>query len=110
MPEGRPSMEALKRSLDSPRAWEAAPAGLWAWVLQRVSAVLVVVLVGVHLWMPWSRPLRLTLLATVILHAVLGIRVIILDFARSVRIQKVLLVVLVGLGAVLLALLAYILP
>lgn len=103
-------MEALRRSLDSPRAWEAAPAGLWAWVLQRLSAVLVLVLVGMHLWFPWNRPLRLTLLATVILHAVLGVRVIILDLAPSVRIQKTLLAVLVALGAILFASLAYVLP
>ena len=85
--------------------------GTWPWLLQRVTAVLIFIFLGAHLWVlhfaelgkeinfervterlqsPWFIFLDLTLLALVIYHALYGIRAIIIDFGIGVRAQSVL--------------------
>lgn len=57
-----------------------AHVGMWAWLLQRVSAVFVVVLLILHLSFTYKPAIQFLLLLAVTLHASLGLRVILLDF------------------------------
>jgi succinate dehydrogenase cytochrome b556 subunit len=75
-------------------------AGAWGWLAQRLTAALILVLLGIHFWVlhfsvigeritfervgdrlasPWFIALDLALLATVLYHAFYGIRGIIID-------------------------------
>ena len=56
-----------------------AHVGMWAWLLQRVSAVFIVLLLILHLCYTYKPYLQFLLLLSVALHASLGIRVILLD-------------------------------
>ncbi|MDR3764753.1 MAG: hypothetical protein P4M01_11725 [Acidobacteriota bacterium] len=55
-------------------------AGMWAWVAQRISALLAVILIVAHLLFTWQPLLQFLLLLVVTFHAALGVRVILLDF------------------------------
>ena len=56
------------------------PIGMWAWLGQRISALLIVVLLVLHISLPYKLPIQFLLLLTVTFHATLGLRVILLDF------------------------------
>ena len=56
------------------------PLGMWAWMWQRISALLIVVLLVLHIWMPYKPLIQFVLLLVVTFHATLGLRVILLDF------------------------------
>ena len=58
---------------------------MWAWLLQRVAAVGLVVVVALHLKNPFARPVQAGLLALVLLHGLLGVRTILLDFGLPAR-------------------------
>lgn len=78
---------------------ENTPIGMWAWLLQRISALAVVVLIALHVSLTYSRLTQLLLLLAVTFHATLGLRVILLDFnIVNVKYQKALVWGLVGLG------------
>lgn len=102
---------------------EAAPAGTGAlaWLMQRVTAVLVAVALGTHTWVlhfaipgekitfervaerlhsPFFMTLDLLLLAAAIYHSLNGVRAVILDFGLGSRGQVVLLWVLWILGLI----------
>jgi succinate dehydrogenase / fumarate reductase cytochrome b subunit len=67
------------------------PLGMWAWLWQRISALLIVVLLVFHITMPYKPAIQFLLLLVVTFHATLGIRVILLDFNLvSVRYHKAL--------------------
>lgn len=53
--------------------------GMWAWLLQRVSAVLIILFLMVHLLTPYKPYVQFLLLLCLALHASLGVRVILLD-------------------------------
>jgi len=100
----------------------ARETGAWAWALQRLTAVLVGVFLGVHIWVlhfgrstsgpvsfdsvrqrlsgPGYQVLDMLLLATVIYHALNGIRAILLDFGVGVRSQGKMTAVLAVIGVV----------
>lgn len=61
--------------------------GMWAWVLQRVSALCIVIFLVLHLFYTYKPLLQFVLLLTVTFHAALGIRVILLDF-NIVKVAK----------------------
>jgi succinate dehydrogenase hydrophobic anchor subunit len=77
---------------------KAAPAGMWAWVGQRVSGLFALGLVTYHFFNPANRHTQQMLIGFVVLHAFLGVRVILLDFGLNSRLHKVALVVLTGLA------------
>ncbi len=54
--------------------------GMWAWIGQRISAVAIVFLLGLHLTLTYKPLIQFLLLVTVVFHAALGLRVILLDF------------------------------
>ena len=56
------------------------PLGMWAWLWQRISALLIVVLLTLHITLPYKLVIQFLLLLVVTFHATLGLRVILLDF------------------------------
>jgi succinate dehydrogenase/fumarate reductase cytochrome b subunit len=56
------------------------PLSMWAWLWQRISALLIVVFIALHLTFPYKPLIQFLLLLTVTFHATLGLRVILLDF------------------------------
>lgn len=77
------------------------------WILQRVTAVLLVVFLGLHLWVSnfstdWTVSLRalvdLTLLSLALFHGLNGVRAIVLDFGLGSQGRRYLSVSLVMLG------------
>jgi len=89
-----------KGELDVNR-WRNTQVGMWAWIWQRISALAIVVLLGLHLTLTYKPALQFLLLATVTLHATLGLRVILLDFnIVNVKYQKALIAGLATLGII----------
>lgn len=103
--EGRPEPPPVlvRGSLD-PTGWRGAGPGLWAWVLQRGAAILLLGAVALHLRNPFARAVQATLLALVLLHGLLGVRAILLDLGLPVRHQRSLLAGALGLAVILFAL------
>ena len=67
------------------------PLGMWAWLWQRISALLIVVLLVLHITLPYKLAIQFLLLLVVTFHATLGLRVILLDFNLvSVRYHRAL--------------------
>lgn len=82
-------------------SWRAMYPGMWAWVLQRVSALVLIVLLPFHVMNPYIAWLRVTVLALVIWHAMHGVKIILTDFGFPARHQRTLLwaLTLIGLAA-----------
>lgn len=78
--------------------WRALYPGMWAWVLQRLSALAVLVLFPLHVMNPYVDWIRVVMLACVTWHAMHGIKVVITDFGFPARHQRKLLAVLSALG------------
>ena len=91
----------LTRRMGSAEAWRDTKAGMWAWLLQRVAAVGLVAVIAVHLKNPFARPVQAALLALVLIHGLLGVRIILLDFGLPARWHRLLflLALLVGVAA-----------
>lgn len=82
--------------------------GMWAWLLQRVSAILIIACLCLHLFFPYKPYLQFLLMLTVVFHATLGVRVILLDFNLvNVKHQRWLIPWLLGIGLGILALVWY---
>ena len=80
-----------------PNRWKNTPVGMWAWILQRISALGIIFFLALHLTLTYKPIIQFLLLMTVTFHAVLGLRVILLDFnIVNVKYQKALIA---GLGA-----------
>ncbi|HJP12836.1 MAG: hypothetical protein QF701_16555 [Nitrospinota bacterium] len=88
-------------------AWRAMYPGMWAWVIQRLSAVVLLVIFPFHVLNPYNKWLRIAVLALVILHGMHGLKVIFTDFGFPARHQRKLLWVLTALGAAAFFWLAY---
>src|SRR5947207_15684087 len=63
-----------------PHRRKNTPIGMWAWLWQRISALAIVVLLVLHITLPYKLVIQFLLLLTVTFHATLGLRVILLDF------------------------------
>ena len=87
----------LTRGELDPNRWKNTSVGMWAWIWQRISALAIIFFLALHLTLPYKPILQFLLLMTVTFHAVLGLRVILLDFnIVNVKYQKALIA---GLGA-----------
>jgi succinate dehydrogenase/fumarate reductase cytochrome b subunit len=83
--------EHLRWGEHDPHRRERTPLSMWAWLWQRISALLIVVLLVLHITLPYKMVIQFLLLLTVTFHATLGLRVILLDFNLvSVRHQRAL--------------------
>jgi len=83
----------LRRDVGDPRVWRRTLPGMWAWLLQRVSAILILLFLILHFFFPYRRPLQFLLLLVVSFHASLGIRVFLIDLGANVKTQKILFIV-----------------
>ena len=89
-----------KGELDLNR-WRNTQVGMWAWICQRISALAILIFLGLHLTLTYKPVIQFLLLATVTFHAALGLRVILLDFnIVNVKYQKALIAGLGALGIV----------
>jgi succinate dehydrogenase hydrophobic anchor subunit len=98
-----PGRRVLRRQWASSEGWRDTKAGMWAWLLQRVAAVLLVVVIALHLKNPFVRPVQAALLGLVLLHGLLGARAILLDFGLPVRWHRLLFAGAIGAGVVVFA-------
>ena|SRR5688572_22778288 len=74
-----------------PHRTRSTPLGMWAWMWQRISALLIVVLIVLHILLPYKPAIQFLLLLVVTFHGTLGLRVILLDFNLvSVRYHRLL--------------------
>jgi succinate dehydrogenase / fumarate reductase membrane anchor subunit len=103
--------EKVSEVIRRPRAAHVVrPAtGLWAWLLQRVTAALIFIALGAHIWVlhydkagdeityqtvlhrfgsPWLVTMDVALLVTGIYHALNGLRAVIFDFGLSAKAQR----------------------
>ena len=73
---------------------------MWAWLIQRAAAVALLLVVALHLVNPFRRGVQAALLALVLVHALLGVRSLLLDFGLPLRWHRALfLLALVLAGA-----------
>jgi succinate dehydrogenase hydrophobic anchor subunit len=57
---------------------------MWAWLVQRAAAVLLLVVIALHLVNPFRRGVQAALLALALLHALLGVRALLIDVGLPV--------------------------
>jgi len=93
--------KTLRRRMGSAEAWRDTKTGMWAWLLQRVAAVGLLAVIVLHLKNPFLRTVQAALLGFVLLHGVLGIRSIVMDFGWPARWHRLLflLALLAGVAA-----------
>lgn len=95
---------ALQWGEFDPNRRKSTPVGMWAWIWQRISAIAIVFLLGLHITLTYKPLIQFLLLTVVMFHAVLGLRVILLDFNLiNVKYQKALIAGLGVLGVVMVA-------
>jgi len=82
----------LKREVGDLQTWRATLPGMWAWLFQRISAILILLFIVLHFFLPYRRPLQFLLLLFVSVHAALGIRVFLIDLGANVKTQKFLFI------------------
>jgi succinate dehydrogenase hydrophobic anchor subunit len=93
----------LRRRWATTEGWRGTRAGMWAWLVQRGAAVALLLVIALHLRNPVIRPVQAVLLGLVLLHALLGVRAILLDFGLPVRWHRSLLVLALVIGAAIFA-------
>lgn len=89
----------LRWGEQDPNRWKNTPVGMWAWLWQRVSALAILFFLALHLTLTYKPVIQFLLLLAVTFHAVLGLRVILLDFnIIDVKYQKALIAGLAATG------------
>ena len=68
-----------------PAAGRPAYLGMWTWLFQRASSLILMVLLPWHWVNPYSRPVRIAVLFFVIFHAAAGVRVMLTDLGLAER-------------------------
>ena len=74
--------------------------GMWTWLWQRASALVLMILLPWHWINPYSRPIRRAVLFFVIFHAMAGIRVMLTDVGVGESWQRRLTRLLMGIGQI----------
>ena len=77
---GGDAPKILTRGWTTREDWRDTKLGMWAWLVQRGAAIALLVVVALHLTNPFRRGVQAALLALVLLHALLGVRALLLDF------------------------------
>jgi len=83
-----------------PEGWRDTKVGMWAWLIQRAAAILLLVVIVLHLTNPFRRGVQAALLALVLLHALLGVRSLLLDIGLPLRWHRALFVLALALAVV----------
>jgi succinate dehydrogenase hydrophobic anchor subunit len=91
----------LRREWTTVEGWRGTRTGMWAWLIQRAAAIALLVVVALHLVNPFRRGVQAALLALVLLHALLGVRSLLLDFGLPLRWHRPLFALALVLSAVL---------
>jgi succinate dehydrogenase hydrophobic anchor subunit len=91
----------LRREWTTPEGWRGTHAGMWAWLIQRAAAVALLVVIALHLVNPFRRGVQAALLALALLHALLGVRSLLLDVGLPLRWHRALFAGALVLAAVL---------
>jgi len=89
----------LRREWASREGWRGTPAGMWAWLIQRAAAIVLLAVIAAHLVNPFRRGVQAALLALALLHALLGVRALLLDVGMPVRWHRPLFVGALALAA-----------
>ena len=89
----------LRREWTTVEGWRGTRTGMWAWLIQRAAAIVLLVVVALHLVNPFRRGVQAALLALVLLHALLGVRALLLDFGLPLRWHRALFVMALVLAA-----------
>ncbi len=92
------------------RTPSARSGNVWLWLLQRITAVLLILVLSVHLWIAnfaessasFRAVLGLVLLGLALFHGLNGVRTVVLDFNVGARGRKFATGILVLLGVALL--------
>ena len=103
MTEPRPR-KILRRGWTTVEDWRGTRAGMWAWLIQRAAALLLIVVVALHVMNPVRREVQAALLALVLLHGLLGVRALVLDVGVPLRWHRALFAGALILAAALFAL------
>lgn len=93
----------LRRRWTTAEGWRGTGPGMWAWLIQRAAAVGLLLVVVLHLVNPFRRGVQAALLALVLLHALLGVRSLLLDLGLPLRWHRPLFALALVLAAVLFA-------
>jgi succinate dehydrogenase hydrophobic anchor subunit len=94
--------KVLKRSW-TVEGWRDTKVGMWAWLIQRAAAILLLLAVAAHLSNPFRRGVQAVVLALVLLHALLGARSLLLDFGLPLRWHRALFALALILAAAIFA-------
>ena len=89
----------LRREWTTVEGWRGTRTGMWAWLIQRAAAIALLGVVALHLVNPFRRGVQAALLALVLLHALLGVRALLLDFGLPLRWHRALFVMALVLAA-----------
>ncbi len=92
----------LRRGWDA-EGWRDTKAGMWAWLIQRAAAVVLLVVIALHVVNPFRREVQAALLALALLHALLGVRALLLDVGIPLRWHRALFALALLLAAALFA-------
>ncbi|MGH7303695.1 MAG: succinate dehydrogenase [Candidatus Rokuibacteriota bacterium] len=88
----------LKRDWTT-EGWRDTKAGMWAWLIQRAAGVALLLVIALHLVNPFRRGVQAALLALALVHALLGVRAILLDFGLAHRWHRALFGLALALAA-----------
>jgi succinate dehydrogenase hydrophobic anchor subunit len=91
----------LTRGWTTREGWRDTRLGMWAWLVQRAAAVALLGVVALHLANPFRRGVQAALLALVLLHALLGVRALLLDLGVPLGWHRALFWLALGLAAAL---------
>ena len=81
-----------------PASEKPAYLGMWTWLFQRASSLILMILLPWHWVNPYSRPVRVAVLFFVVFHAAAGVRVMLTDVGLAERWHRGLVWVLAGIG------------
>ena len=93
----------LRRGWTHVDDWRGTRAGMWAWLIQRAAAIVLLVVIAAHLVNPFRRGVQAALLALALLHALLGVRALLLDFGLPLAWHRALFVGALGLAVLIFA-------
>ena len=98
------SPRVLRRAWTTAEGWRGTGLGMWAWLIQRAAAIALLLVVALHLANPFRRGLQAALLALLLVHALLGVRALLLDLGLPLRWHRALFVLALALAGALFAL------